>query len=284
MHGACRAGARRAGVLRIALAQRGGRGRRCTHCLRRKRWDNSQILAGTIGAWSPNMRLWFVVWVAAWLATCSPAAEPVAPEPPAQSAQQRIVKRASDAVYRLREQPRFQVVDELLAHCRAVLIFPRLIKASLVFGGEGGNGVLVSKNETGQWSAPAFYSLGAPSVGLQVGFREATVLLFVMNDLTLQRMVESSLTLGATTSITLGRAGERGLTEAEMLSKDVYEVAEAGGAFIGFSVEGYVIAARDKHNAAYYGAPVAPRDILFERRVTRPEAEVLHRAIGERER
>jgi len=226
------------------------------------------------------MTLRFIAWVILMVTACSPVPDPASPKKVPESPQQQIVQRSADAVYRLREQSRFEVVDELLARSRAVLVFPRLIKASLVFGGEGGNGVLLGKNEAGTWSSPAFYSLGAPSVGLQVGFREATVLLFVMNDLSLERMMESSLTLGATTTMTLGRVGERGLSEAEMLKTDVFEVAEAGGAFIGFSVEGYVISARDKHNRAYYGETVTPRQILIERRFSRPEAEVLIHAVS----
>lgn len=207
------------------------------------------------------------------------------PEQPAsevsveQTQQQVIVDRATRAITRLGQQPRFAAMSTLLSRCRAVLIFPRLIKASLIVGGEGGNGVMLSRSSDAEWSSPAFYSLGAPSVGLQAGFRESTAVLFIMNDITLQALLHSSMTLGAQTSATLGHVGERGLTEGEVIKKDIYVLAEAGGAFAGVSLDGYVIATRKAHNDRYYGPSATPRGILIERRFSNAGAAALQEAL-----
>ena len=198
---------------------------------------------------------------------------------PTRHAQQAIVEQAASAVWRLRRQPRFASMAPLLSQARAVAIFPRLIKISLVFGGEGGHGVVVAKGSDGSWSLPAFYSLGAPSVGLQAGVQATTVLLFIMNDNTLDEMLYSSLTLGASTSATLGQIGEGGPTEPELLSKNVFALADTGGAFAGISFDGYVIMASQEHNDAYYGEGATPRGILIDRSHRRPEAIVLLRAL-----
>lgn len=162
-----------------------------------------------------------------------------------------------------------------------MLIFPRLIKASLIVGGEGGNGVMLSRASDGSWSSPAFYSLGAPSLGLQAGFRESTAVLFIMNDTTLQRLLHSSMTLGAQTSATLGHVGQRGLTEGEVLNKDIYVVTEAGGAYAGVSLDGYVIATRKAHNDLYYDPAATPRSILIERTHRSPDAAPLQASLAE---
>lgn len=160
------------------------------------------------------------------------------------------------------------------------MIFPRLVKASLILGGEGGNGVLVAKGSDGSWSNPAFYTLGAPSVGLQLGYQEAMVVLFLMEDSVLQRALHSDVTLGASTSFALGDAGAAGQSEHEILAKPIYQLVEARGAFVGASLDGYVISARNKHNQAYYGEPATPHGILIERKHSRPEAQVLLRALA----
>lgn len=208
----------------------------------------------------------------------SPAA-PVPAQQPSGRAQQAIVEEAATAVSQLSRQPRFASIGRLLEHARAVAIFPQLIKASLVFGGEGGTGVLVVKGSDGSWSLPAFYSLGAPSIGLQAGVQATTVLLFIMDDITVERMLYSSLTLGVSTSATIGQVGERDLADAELLSKNIFELSEASGAFAGVSFDGYVITVRQKHNDAYYGAGSTPQGILFKRTHRRPEAIVLLRAL-----
>jgi hypothetical protein len=55
---------------------------------------------------------------------------PSAPAPGAQD-EQRIVDRSAEAVRRLRSNPEFSSLDRFLKDARGVLVFPRLVKASL---------------------------------------------------------------------------------------------------------------------------------------------------------
>lgn len=210
---------------------------------------------------------------------CSRQEQPHTPATEPGAAQQAIVERSAAAFTRLRGSSGAAQVDVFVDRARGIMIFPRLVKASLIFGGEGGNGVLVAKGGDGSWSNPAFYSLGAPSVGLQIGYQEATVVLFLMEDSVVQRALEADVTLGANTSVALGQVAETGGTQGELFSKPIYQLVEARGAFVGASLDGYVISARNKHNQAYYGGPVTPRSILIERSQHRPEADVLLRAL-----
>src|SRR5450432_3908671 len=50
---------------------------------------------------------------------------------------------------------------------RAVLIAPEIVKAGWIFGGSGGRAVLYARDAQGRWSGPAFYNIGAASVGFQ---------------------------------------------------------------------------------------------------------------------
>jgi len=221
------------------------------------------------------------------LAGCSRAEPPRAATSEAVSPQQAIVENSANAFAQLRERSGPVKVDRYLERARGVMIFPRLVKASLIIGGEGGNGVLVARGASGSegaqpgWSNPAFYSLGAPSVGLQIGYQEATVVLFFMDDAVLQKALHSDVTLGGNTSFALGDiAAEQ--SQSEVFSKPIYQLVEARGAFVGASLDGYVISARNKHNEAYYGAPVTPRAILIDRTSVRPEADILLRALSPR--
>lgn len=173
-------------------------------------------------------------------------------------------------------------MEPFLEKARAVMIFPRLIKASLVFGGEGGNGVLIARSADGSWSDPAFYSLGAPSVGLQIGYQETTVILFILDDVAFRTMLGSNIVLGANTTVAVGNIGDAGTTEGEVIDKPIYQLAEAGGVFAGVSLDGYVTAPRSRHNFAYYGPSGTPAAILLDRSVSNPGAGVLHDALAAR--
>jgi len=60
---------------------------------------------------------------------------------------------------------------------RAILVFPRIVKAGLVVGGQSGEGVLFVDGE------PAgYYRISAASVGLQAGGQTFGYVLFLMND------------------------------------------------------------------------------------------------------
>jgi lipid-binding SYLF domain-containing protein len=59
----------------------------------------------------------------------------------------------------------------------AILVFPKIVKAGLVIGGQGGEGVLFIHGR------PAgYYKIGAASYGLQAGAQSFSYALFLMNE------------------------------------------------------------------------------------------------------
>jgi len=198
------------------------------------------------------------------------------------SPQQGIVNRSANALMTLRNGSHTAAFDAYLSRARGVMVFPRVVKASLLVGGEGGNGVLVMKRPDGSWSDPAFYSLGAPSIGLQIGYQEATMVLFIVDDDTLTRLADASIELGSKSGVTMGRADEDDSTEGRVFTKKIYQLVEAQGAFAGISLDGYVITPRNKHNVAYYGPTAAPWAILRGQVPHQAGADVLSRVLAER--
>jgi lipid-binding SYLF domain-containing protein len=178
--------------------------------------------------------------------------------------QQRIVDRAAQSLRSMRQNPRLaERIEYFIAHARAIAIFPRLVKASVIFGGEGGNGVMVARRPDGSWSPPAFYSLGAASAGLQIGYQETSAVFFFMSDRTVQAAVDSDFRLGTDASVAAGSVGDGGQGVSDIASDSIYTFSEVGGAYVGVSFDGNVMGPRSKHNHAYYGAAVTPGAILF---------------------
>ncbi len=59
---------------------------------------------------------------------------------------------------------------DLLKDANGVLIAPSLLKAAFIFGASGGNAVLLIRDkQTGEWSEPAFYTIGGASFGEVTG-------------------------------------------------------------------------------------------------------------------
>ena len=194
--------------------------------------------------------------------------------------QQKIIDRSAAAIRSMRSSGRFEAMEYFLRSAKAVMIFPRVIKAALVFGGEGGNGVLVARGADGRWSAPAFYSLGAGSVGFQLGYQQATVVLFFMNEAALMSAIDKGLTLGADASVAAGTVGDAGEAVATSTSSDVYYFVEVGGVFAGASLDGTVLADRDAFNERYYGPGASTMAIVVRREQDRPGTAALRDALA----
>jgi lipid-binding SYLF domain-containing protein len=104
-----------------------------------------------------------------------------APARAAGSDQQEVVDHAKVAIDDMYSDSSFGNAKSLIQRAKAVMIVPELVKGGFFVGGEGGSGVLLVKSG-GTWSAPAFYTVGAASFGLQIGVETAEVVFFVMSD------------------------------------------------------------------------------------------------------
>ena len=191
---------------------------------------------------------------------------------------QRIVEDAAAAVNAMRGNAKFAALPSLLQDARAVIVFPRLVKASFIVGGEGGTGVLVARGPSGELSAPAFYGIGSGSFGPQIGYREAAVVLLLMNDGALSAVLRSGLTLGANASVAFGN--DTGQSRASTATKDVVAFVDADGVFAGASIDGVVVEPRPKLDRASYGKDVVASELVLDRKVANPGAAVLRTALG----
>lgn len=164
---------------------------------------------------------------------------------------------------------------------KGIFIVPQLLKGAFFIGAEGGSGVfLVKDDKSGEWSQPAFYTMGAGSFGFQFGAQASEVVLLVMSERGVESLLTSTFKLGGDVSVAIGPvgAGIEGST-AMNLSADLLSFARAKGLFGGISLEGAVIATRDEWNRNYYGKELRPTDILVKRSVTNPQSAGLRATL-----
>jgi SH3 domain-containing YSC84-like protein 1 len=203
----------------------------------------------------------------------SSTSEPAkSPEPAAETAEslgppeQITVDRAAAVLDRMQTKPEFASLHGYMQHARGVMIFPHVRKGALIFGGEGGTGVMVARDASGNWSSPAFCSLGGASFGLQAGYEDAAVVLVFMSEPAFRAAMETGVKLGADATVAAGTAGGAAATNT---AKDVYQFVDAGGGFAGASLDGSVVSSRESQNQEYYGANNATSGrILVDRRIS----------------
>lgn len=181
---------------------------------------------------------------------------------------QAIVDKAQITFSEFLRDKNFSWFHANLGRAKGLLIYPQVLKAGFFLGGSGGTGVLVVRDEkTGNWSQPAFYTLGAVSFGLQFGGESAEVVLMVMSRKGIDSLYASKFKLGGDTSFALGPVGAGAKGD---ITTDFISFSKAKGLYAGVNLEGSVVSVRDSLNKAYYGKSVRPVQIIAEKQVYNP--------------
>lgn len=192
-----------------------------------------------------------------------------------------LVEKARLTTQKLLNHPKYPTLQKWMKRAKGVLIVPQLLKAGFIIGGEGGAGVLLGRDKNGNWSAPAFYTIGSGSIGLQIGVQDAEVMFVIMTDAALTAMINRQVKLGADASIAVGPTGQgvEGATGID-LDADIYSFAMTRGAFAGVSFEGSVAVEKEDYNKTYYGKAVNAESIVLKRTVSNPHAGGLIEALS----
>jgi lipid-binding SYLF domain-containing protein len=126
------------------------------------------------------------------------------------------VESAESALHRLEaSEPRARFFAR---HAKAVLVFPSILKAGFIFGGETGNGVLLEHGK------PAgYYNLSGGSWGLQIGGQDFSYALFFMTDSSLNYLKKTDgFDVGTGPSIVVINAGAGAEANVTTITHDVY--------------------------------------------------------------
>lgn len=171
---------------------------------------------------------------------------------------------------------------DLLRRARGVFIAPEIIRVAFVFGGSGGSGLAIVRDEkSGGWAGPAFYGMGGASVGFQAGVDSSGIVLLAMSERGVTALLSPSAKLGANASVAFGPVGGGVSASTINLSADIVAYSLSKWLYAGFSVDGAIVTPRHALNRAYYGRAVSPADILIRRDVTSPHAASLIATINQ---
>jgi lipid-binding SYLF domain-containing protein len=193
----------------------------------------------------------------------------------------QLVARAADTVERFRTHPDLARFTGYMRGARGIVVLPSVVKAGFVGAAELGNGVLLARGADETWSYPAFYTLGAASVGLQIGVQDTEMVLVLRSDRAVRSVIEHQGKLGADLGLTVGLTGAgMEASTTTNLGVDIVALTNAIiGAYGGASLEGAVLARRKDLNAAYYGAGATPQAIVIERTLSNPGADPLRATL-----
>jgi lipid-binding SYLF domain-containing protein len=195
----------------------------------------------------------------------------------AQQDQQALVTSAQSAFSDFVRDPDMTWFRANIGKARAVLIAPQIVKAGWIFGGSGGRALLYARDSQGKWAGPAFYNIGAASVGFQAGISVSQTVTLVMTEKGLNTLLANSVKLGGDASVAAGPVGAGANSD---ITTDFVAFSRSKGLYGGLNLEGSVISPANDWNNTYYSKNVLPPDILVRGDAHNPQGEQLAADIG----
>lgn len=186
-----------------------------------------------------------------------------------------LVEDAAETISYFSNDSAFEPMWSLADQAKAVVVIPESWRAGFMFGGSGGDAVMIARNKDGTWSQPTFFVVGSGSFGFQAGVEKSEIVLLVMTQRGMEHLLSTSVKLGADVSIAAGPIG----AGAKAQTTDILAFSRSRGLYGGVSLEGAVLKTRKNFNKAYYAAEVSPAEIIYKNEVYNPTSAALQNSV-----
>ena len=95
----------------------------------------------------------------------------------ADSIEGKRVALATEILTDIMSIPEKEIPPSLLRNAHGIAIIPGVIKVGFIVGGRYGKGIIAVRTKDGEWSNPAFLTLGGGSFGFQIGAQSTDIIL-----------------------------------------------------------------------------------------------------------
>ncbi len=192
----------------------------------------------------------------------------------ASSKEEKKIEIATEILTDIMSIPEKEIPPSLLRNAHGLAIIPGVVKVGFVVGGRYGKGIIAVRTKDGEWSNPAFLTLGGGSIGWQIGAQSTDIILVFKSSNSIENMGSGKFTLGADASIAAGPVGRHAEADTDILLKaEIYSYSRSRGLFAGVSLVGAILHIDNKSNAAFYGKKdISANDIFANKKIKAPDA------------
>jgi lipid-binding SYLF domain-containing protein len=166
------------------------------------------------------------------------------------------VEAAGTVLDEIQSAPDQRIPEEILGSADCVAVVPSLLNGGFIFGGRYGKGVASCRTEKG-WSAPAFFTIGGGSFGLQIGAQATDLIMLIMNKNGMDNLLSSKFKLGGDASAAAGPVGRHAAADTDWkMRAQVLTYSRSRGLFAGLELNGAVIKQDKGSTREFYGRMV----------------------------
>jgi lipid-binding SYLF domain-containing protein len=158
------------------------------------------------------------------------------------------------------------VPDSLLVTADCIIVLPSVKKFAVGVGASGGRGPMTcrDKNFTGsKWSAPAMFTIGGASAGVQLGGSSTDFVLLIMAPTAVNKVLSGKVKVGSD----LTAAAGPGATTSTPVGADILTYGRAKGLFAGISLDGASLEPDASADQRLYDKTVSATQVVIDNAV-----------------
>jgi len=179
----------------------------------------------------------------------------IVPRSMGQEFEVETVRLASQSLREIMAIPAKGIPEGLLADAQGIAIVPAMIKGGFIVGAQHGHGVVLSRDDAGNWKQPTFVTVTGGSVGWQAGLQSTDLILVFRNRKGVEGLLRGKLKFGVDASVAAGPVGRQASASTDtQLKAEILSWSRSRGLFAGVALDGAVVAIDRKANATYYAA------------------------------
>lgn len=183
-----------------------------------------------------------------------------------------LVEECGKVLAEIQDMPDKGIPAGLLKDCKAIAIFPSTVSGGFIIGGKYGQGIILAKDDDSRgWSAPAIFTMGGGSFGLQIGGQATDFVLLIMTRRSVDGILHGKFKLGADAAVSAGPVGRNAEASTDVeLKGGILSYSRSRGLFAGVKLAGDVITQHWDANKALYGKDVSAKEIIDGNKVGMP--------------
>lgn len=186
------------------------------------------------------------------------------------------VREAAQVFHAVMQAPDNAIPQYILDRAEAIAVFPNVVKAAFIVGGERGHGIISVRNRLDNtWSAPAFLTITGGSWGAQIGGESADVVLMIMNRSGVEKLMKNQFKIGGEAEAAAGPVGRRASASTDIaMHAEILSYSRSRGLFAGVSLSGASVHEDIDANEAFYGRRLHTAEVALEHiaRPVRPQS------------
>jgi lipid-binding SYLF domain-containing protein len=158
-----------------------------------------------------------------------------------------------------------RIPAETLKKAKGIVLMDRT-KAGFIFAYQGGNGVALVRDKSGNWGSPGFMKATEASLGFQIGGQQSFIVVLLMTTNAVGMLTDHEFTFGGEASGTAGQSSTKAEGVMSTSDQPVVIYSDTEGLYGGAAIKGGAFSPDGDANLAYYEESYTMSEILVEKK------------------